>query len=128
MEVPIIVLVQLNRGKDDEEDKLPTIDNIRESGSIGMDSDIVILLHRDANFDDTTPHTLFLLEKNRNGENKKIIRCHSNLSTSLFREVRKEKDVAEERLSDEDLSELEDDLDLSEFGIDDEDLDFDDLD
>lgn len=127
LEVPIIVLVQLNRGKDDEEDKLPTIDNIRESGSIGMDSDIVILLHRDANFDDTTPHTLFLLEKNRNGENKKIIRCHSNLATSLFREVRKEKDVAEERLSEEDLNELEDDLDLSEFGIDDDDLDLDDL-
>lgn len=125
LEVPVIVLVQLNRGKDDEEDKLPTIDNIRESGSIGMDSDIVILLHRDANFDDTTPHTLFLLEKNRNGENKKIIRCHSNLATSLFREVRKEKDVAEERLSDEDLSELEDDLDLSDFGIDDDDLDLD---
>lgn len=116
IEVPIIVLVQLNRGKDDEEEgKLPSLENIRESGSIAMDSDVVILLHREDTFDDTTPHTLVILDKNRNGEAHKVIRCHSNLECSLFREVKKEKDTTDERLSDEEYAELEDDIDLDEF-------------
>lgn len=130
LEVPIIVLVQLNRGKgdDEEENKLPSLDHIRESGSIAMDSDVVILLHRDDTFDDTTPHTLVILDKNRNGESHKVIRCHSNLECSLFREVKREKDATEERLSDEEMSELEDDIDLDDFDgyeLDDNDLSFD---
>lgn len=128
LEVPIIVLVQLNRAKgdDDEENKLPSLDNIRESGSIAMDSDVVILLHRDDNFDDTTPHTLVILDKNRNGESHKVIRCHSNLECSVFREVKREKDVSEERMTEEEMSELEADIDLEDFDgydLDDNDLD-----
>jgi len=130
LEVPIIVLVQLNRGKgdDEEENKLPSLDHIRESGSIAMDSDVVILLHRDDTFDDTTPHTLVILDKNRNGESHKVIRCHSNLECSLFREVKREKDVSEERLTDEEMSELEADIDLDDFDgydLDDNDLSLD---
>lgn len=127
LQVPIIVLVQLNRGKsDEEENKLPSLEDIRESASIAMDSDIVILLHRDDNFDDTTPHTLVILDKNRNGESHKVIRCHSNLECSLFREVKREKEVSDERLSDEEMSELEADIDLDDFDgydLDDNDLD-----
>lgn len=123
LNVPVMVLVQLNRAKgDEEEDKLPTLDNIRESAAIAMDSDIVILLHRDVAHDDTTPHTIVILEKNRNGESQKLIRCHSNLECSLFREINREKE-ASERLTDEDMEELEDSLDLSEFPDLDDDID-----
>lgn len=110
--VPIMVLVQLNREKD-EENALPHLDKIRESGAIAQDSDVVILLHRDAALDDTTPHTLVILAKNRNGEANKTVRCHSNLECSLFREVTRVKDV--ERLSEEDEADLIEDFDLSEF-------------
>lgn len=129
LNIPIMVLVQLNRAKgEEEEEKIPTVDNIRESAAIANDSDVVILLHRDLAYDDTTPHTLLVLAKNRNGENNKIIRCHSNLACSLFREIKREKE-AEEQLSDESIDELSDiaidqDLDLSDF---DDDIDFEDL-
>lgn len=127
LNLPIMILSQLNRGKnDDEESKVPTIENIRESAAIGHDSDIVILLHRDDNVDNTTPHTLVILEKNRNGESHKTIRCHSNLECSMLREIRRERDV-EERLTEEEIEELTDDLDLSEFGDLDEDIDIDGL-
>jgi len=127
LNVPIMVLVQLNRAQGDEDDdKLPTLDNIRESGAIAMDSDIVVLLHRDATQDDTTPQTIVILEKNRGGESKKLIRCHSNLECSLFREIKREKETSE-RLTDEEMMELEDDIDLSDFPDLDDDIDLQDL-
>lgn len=114
--VPIMVVVQLNRkdNSKDTENTLPNLDQIRESGAIAQDSDIVILLHRDAALDDTTPHTLIILDKNRNGEAKKTIRCHSNLECSLFREVKRVKDV-EDRLSEDDLDDLAEEIDLDDF-------------
>lgn len=125
LQVPIMVLVQVNRADKDDENGLPRMDRIRESGAIAQDSDIVILIHREESLDDTIPHTLLLLEKNRNGEASKTIRCHSNLECSLFREVQRSKDV-ENSLTDDDISTLDsygkdDDLD---FG--DDDLDFED--
>lgn len=128
LEVPIMVLVQVNREGKDDENPLPKLHQIRESGAIAQDSDIVILLHREETMDDTIPHTLVLLEKNRNGEAQKTVRCHSNLECSLFREVVRSKDV--ERMSDEDQAAALDDLgfedDFSHLSSDSS--DFDDLD
>lgn len=116
--IPIMVLVQVNRESKDDENALPRLSQIRESGAIAQDSDIVVLIHREESIDDTIPQTLILLEKNRNGEASKTIRCHSNLECSLFREVQRSKDV-EAKLSDDDLNSL------SSYANDD-DLDFDD--
>lgn len=113
LQVPVMVLVQVNRESKDDENPVPKLSGIRESGAIAQDSDIVILLHRDESLDDTIAHTLVLLEKNRNGEANKTIRCHSNLECSLFREVVKARDL--ERVSEEDHSSAADSLDLSEF-------------
>lgn len=114
LHIPVMVLVQLNRNKsDDEEEKLPTLENIRESAAIAMDSDIVILLHRDVAHDDTTPHTIIIIAKNRHGESNKHIRCHSNLACSMFVEIKSNKDVSDS-LSSEELRDLEaDDEDLT---------------
>src|SRR5690606_35400105 len=79
LQVPIMVLVQVNRENKDDENNVPRMSNIRESGAIAQDSDIVVLIHREESMDDSIPHTLILLEKNRNGEANKTIRCHSNL-------------------------------------------------
>lgn len=120
--VPLMVLVQVNRESKDDENPIPKLHQIRESGAIAQDSDIVILLHRDESLDDTIPHTLVLLEKNRNGEAQKTIRCHSNLECSIFREVIRSKDV--DRLTDGDEQQAADDFDLDEFEglIDDDDI------
>ena len=123
LDVPIIILSQLNRGGNEEEDNIPTINNIRESGAIGQDSDIIILLHRSEPKDEGIPPTLVILAKQRNGEANKTIRCHSNLSTSAFLEMKSRKAVDADDIDDSDFED-----ETIDFGDDDFDMgdDFDD--
>ncbi len=53
LNVPIILLCQLNRGPDTRTDHRPVISDLRESGSIEQDADMVILLYRPAAYMDT---------------------------------------------------------------------------
>lgn len=46
LDVPVICLCQLNRGVEDNNSKIPSLSNLRESGSIEADADIVMLLYR----------------------------------------------------------------------------------
>jgi replicative DNA helicase len=69
-EVPIVVGSQLNRDVERRSDKKPVLADLRESGSVEQDSDIVILLHRPDAYDPESPRAgeidLFV-EKNRSG-------------------------------------------------------------
>lgn len=77
LKVPIIVLCQLNRDSDKATDKMPRMSNIRESGAIEQDADIIMLLHRawkagilvDPETGESTENQAqIILEKQRNGE------------------------------------------------------------
>lgn len=69
LQVPVIALSQLNRGSEQRQDKKPAISDLRESGSIEQDADMVILLHRDSVYDkDVRPGEADLIvAKHRNG-------------------------------------------------------------
>ncbi len=69
LQVPVIALSQLNRGSEARQDKKPQISDLRESGSIEQDADMVILLHRDSVYDkDVRPGEADLIvAKHRNG-------------------------------------------------------------
>ena len=69
LQVPVIALSQLNRGPEQRQDKKPAISDLRESGSIEQDADMVILLHRDSVYDkDVRPGEADLIvAKHRNG-------------------------------------------------------------
>lgn len=87
LNVPVMVLVQLNREKRDDEDTTPKIYDIRESGAIAQDSNVVILIDRkmdDADEEVIDPKATFIIAKNRQGESNKYITVRTRLECSLF--------------------------------------------
>ena len=75
LEVPIVVLSQLNRGPEQRADKRPQVSDLRESGAIENDADIVILIHREDAYDKTSPRAGeadLIIGKNRNGHTPDI--------------------------------------------------------
>ena len=70
LEVPVVALSQLNRGPEQRTDKKPMLSDLRESGSIEQDSDMVILLHREDAYERESPRAGeadFIVAKHRNG-------------------------------------------------------------
>ncbi|MDQ4138121.1 MAG: replicative DNA helicase, partial [Actinomycetota bacterium] len=70
IEVPVVALSQLNRGPEQRADKKPAISDLRESGSLEQDADIVILLHRESAYEKENPRAGeadFIVAKHRNG-------------------------------------------------------------
>ena len=68
LNVPIILLSQLNRGPEMRQDHRPMISDLRESGSIEQDADMVILLYRAAVYDETAGNeSEAIVAKNRHG-------------------------------------------------------------
>lgn len=69
IEAPVVALAQLNRGVELREDKRPRLADLRESGSIEQDADVVMFLHRPAAYDpeDRPGEADLIIAKNRNG-------------------------------------------------------------
>ena len=70
LEVPVIALSQLNRGPEQRQDKKPMLSDLRESGSIEQDADVVILLHREDAYERESPRAGeadLIVAKHRNG-------------------------------------------------------------
>ncbi|NED31039.1 replicative DNA helicase [Streptomyces sp. SID8499] len=69
--ITVIILAQLNRGPEQRQDKRPTKSDLRESGSIEQDADIVILLHRDDAYERESPRAGeadLIVDKHRGGQ------------------------------------------------------------
>ncbi len=73
LEVPVITLAQLSRTPELREDKRPVLSDLRESGSIEQDADIVSFIYRDdyynenAKIDDNMSISEIIVRKNRSG-------------------------------------------------------------
>jgi len=75
LEVPVIAISQLNRGSEQRQDKRPQMSDLRESGSIEQDADLVILLHRESMYERESP---------REGEADLIVAKHRNGPTDTI--------------------------------------------
>ena len=79
LEVPVVAISQLNRGPEQRTDKKPMLSDLRESGSLEQDADMVILLHRPDAFERDDPRggeADFILAKHRNGPTKTVTVAH----------------------------------------------------
>lgn len=71
LNVPVITLSQLSRGPEARTDKRPMLSDLRESGSIEQDADIVLFLYRDAYYtksEENADSCQCIVAKNRHGE------------------------------------------------------------
>ena len=70
LEVPVVAISQLNRASEQRTDKKPQMSDLRESGSIEQDADMVVLLHREELYERESPRAGeadFIVAKHRNG-------------------------------------------------------------
>lgn len=75
LDIPVIVLVQLNRKVEERHDKRPLLSDLRDSGRIEEDADIVVMIYRDEYYNqDSQDRGLaeLLVRKNRDGETKTV--------------------------------------------------------
>ncbi|MGW6119442.1 replicative DNA helicase [Nocardia sp. NPDC055165] len=79
LEVPVIAISQLNRGPEQRTDKRPMVSDLRESGSLEQDADMVILLHRPDAIERDDPRggeADLIVGKHRNGPTATITVAH----------------------------------------------------
>ena len=75
LQVPVIALSQLNRGPEQRADKMPALSDLRESGSLEQDADMVILLHRESAYEKENPRAGeadLIVAKHRNGPTRTV--------------------------------------------------------
>lgn len=79
LKVPVVALSQLNRGPEQRVDKKPMISDLRESGAVEQDSDVVLLLHRPDAMDYDSPRggeVDLIVGKHRNGPTRTLTLAH----------------------------------------------------
>lgn len=92
LDIPVILLCQLNRECELRGDKRPVLSDLRESGAIEQDADVVVLLYRPALYDlpfereskySSEGLGMAILAKHRNGETGKVYFAHNPSMTKI---------------------------------------------
>ncbi|MCH9732011.1 MAG: replicative DNA helicase [Actinomycetia bacterium] len=86
LEVPVIAVSQLNRGPEQRSDRIPQLSDLRESGQLEQDADLVVLIHRPDGYDRDSPRAGevdLIVAKHRNGPTKTLTVCNTLHMASL---------------------------------------------
>ncbi len=107
MQVPIIALAQLNRGVEGRMDRRPVLSDLRDSGEVEQDADIVAMVHREELYNDDVRwkgYAELLVRKNRNGPtgditlkfDGELMRFESHVGSNI-RQLLQQKESAQRR-------------------------------
>lgn len=98
LNIPVIALAQLSRSVEGREDKRPMLSDLRESGSIEQDADLVAFLYREDYYnkekeneiDENTSKSEFIVSKHRNGPTRNINLIFKRNTSTFVNYVEKE--------------------------------------
>lgn len=84
--IPVLTLVQLNRDFKTRQDKRPVLSDIRESGAIEQDADIILFAHREGIYNEAIPKNKLniIVAKNRHGASNISCNLNFNLETQVI--------------------------------------------
>ena len=91
LNVPVIIAHQLNRELEKRDDKRPHLFDLRDSGSIEQDADVVLFLYRDSYYNKIPPNqadvTEIIIAKQRQGEANKIVKVRYDKITQQYQSL-----------------------------------------
>lgn len=96
LDIPVIALAQLNRSVEQRQNKRPMLSDLRESGSIEQDADLVLFLYRDDYYNPDSEHkgiVEVLIPKNRNGESGTYIELFFDRTKNVFTDLVREREA-----------------------------------
>jgi replicative DNA helicase len=97
LNLPVLALSQLNRNLESRTDKRPMLSDLRDSGALEQDADVVLFVYRDDYYNplsESAGLAEIIVAKNRNGETQKTVKLTFSRLYTEFRSVSQLKEVA----------------------------------